>query len=98
MYGPGSVMPGYARSSATLHGKGRGKNKVSAALLAFALGGIGVHKFYLGGWFWGLLYLCFCWTFIPVIIATVEGIVFLTMSEEAFNEKYNFVEVSAFTW
>jgi ribosomal protein L40E len=35
------------------------KNKVSAALLAFFLGGIGGHKFYLGKWGWAFFTLCF---------------------------------------
>lgn len=65
-----------------------GKNKLTAALLAFFLGGLGVHKFYLGQTGRGVLYLLFVWTFIPAIIAFVEFIVFLTMSDEAFNAKY----------
>jgi len=64
------------------------KNKVVAALLAFFLGGLGVHKFYLGQIGMGVLYLVFCWTFIPAIAAFVEFIIYLTMSDEAFNEKY----------
>ncbi len=35
------------------------KNRISAALLAFFLGGIGVHKFYLGKVGQGFLYLIF---------------------------------------
>jgi TM2 domain-containing membrane protein YozV len=40
-------------------------------LLAFLLGGIGAHRFYLGD-MTGLIYLIFCWTFIPAIVAFVE--------------------------
>ena len=65
------------------------KNRTTAALLAFFLGGIGVHKFYLGRTAAGVLYLIFCWTAIPAIIAFVEFIIFLTMTDEAFNAKYN---------
>ena len=65
------------------------KNKTTAALLAFFLGGFGVHRFYLGDSAKGILYLLFCWTFIPAIIAFIEFIVFLTMDEETFNSKYN---------
>ncbi len=64
------------------------KNRYIAALLAFFLGGLGVHKFYLGKWT-GVIYLLFCWTYIPSIIALIEGILYLTKGEEAFNEKYN---------
>jgi len=65
-----------------------GKSKIAAALLAFFLGGLGVHKFYLGQVGWGIVYLLFCWTFIPAIVAFVEFILLLTMSDERFNEKY----------
>ncbi|MBU3916237.1 NINE protein [bacterium] len=65
-----------------------GKSKITAALLALFLGGIGVHKFYLGQVGKGFLYLIFCWTFIPVIIAFIEFIVLLVMSNEDFNRKY----------
>jgi membrane associated rhomboid family serine protease len=64
------------------------KSRVAAALLAFFLGGFGVHKFYLGRIAAGFLYLIFCWTFIPAIIAFIEFIIYLTMSDEAFAAKY----------
>jgi len=64
------------------------KSRIAAALLAFFLGGFGVHKFYLGRVAAGVLYLVFFWTFIPAIIAFVEFIIYLTMSDEAFAEKY----------
>ncbi|HEX2573335.1 MAG TPA: TM2 domain-containing protein, partial [Polyangia bacterium] len=41
------------------------KDKNTAAILAFTLGGIGVHRFYLGQTGMGIVYLLFCWTFIP---------------------------------
>ena len=65
-----------------------GRNKVVAALLAFFLGGIGVHKFYLGQIGQGVIYLLFSWTFVPAIVAFIEGIIYLTMSDEAFFVKY----------
>ncbi len=65
------------------------RTKGTAALLAFLLGGIGVHKFYLGQHFQGIMYLLFCWTFIPVLIAFIEIFVYLLMSDEDFNRRYN---------
>ena len=66
----------------------RTKSKIAAFLLAWLLGGIGGHKFYLGRIGQGLLYLLFCWTFIPAVLAFIEGIIYLTMDEERFWEKY----------
>ena len=65
-----------------------GKNKIAAALFAFFLGGFGAHKFYLGQVGWGVVYLLFCWTFLPAIAALIEFIILLTMSDETFNQKY----------
>lgn len=65
------------------------KNKTTAGLFALFLGGIGIHKFYLGKTSTGILYLLFCWTFIPAMAAVIEGIIYLTMTDTAFNLKYN---------
>jgi len=65
----------------------QGKNKVVAGVLALFLGGLGIHRFYLGQW-WGLFYLLLCWTFVPAIIALVEAIVFFCTSDDAWNAKY----------
>ena len=65
------------------------KTRLSAILTCFFLGGLGFHKFYLGQTAWGLLYLLFCWTGIPALAAFVEFIMFLMMSDEDFNRKYN---------
>lgn len=67
-----------------------GKSKLAAALFAFFLGGFGIHKFYLGQTGWGILYLLFCWTFIPGLVGFIEGVLFLVMPEDAFNKKYGF--------
>ena len=50
-------------------------NKIAYVLLCFFFGGIGIHKFYAGHWILGLLYLIFCWTFIPAFIAFIEFII-----------------------
>ena len=64
------------------------KSRIAAALLAFFLGGFGAHKFYLGKIGQGFLYLIFCWTFIPAIIAFIEFIIYLCDSDEKFARKY----------
>lgn len=65
------------------------KNKVVAGLLAILLGGIGVHKFYLGKIGMGILYLCFCWTGIPALLGLIEGIVYLCSNDENFQLKHH---------
>lgn len=65
------------------------KNKFTAIVLAFFLGGLGIHKFYLGNSAQGILYLIFCWTFIPALLAFFDFFGLLFMSESGFNMKYN---------
>lgn len=66
------------------------RNKTTALLFCFFLGGIGGHKFYLGQTGMGLAYLIFFWTGIPALIALVEFVLLLLMSEDEFNRRYNF--------
>lgn len=63
------------------------KSKIVAGVLALLLGGLGVHKFYLGKTGLGILYLLFCWTYIPGIIGFIEGIMILTSNDENFQIK-----------
>jgi TM2 domain-containing membrane protein YozV len=65
-----------------------GRSKIAAGVFALLLGGFGAHKFYLGKAGQGILYLVFFWTFIPAFIALIEGILYLTMSDEKFAAKY----------
>lgn len=77
------------------------KNKIVAGLLAILLGGLGVHKFYLGFIGPGLVFLlvntvgfAITWIllFIPNmllgIIALVEGVIYLVKSDEEFEQQY----------
>ena len=65
-----------------------GKNRIVAAVLAFLLGAFGAHKFYLGQTGMGIIYLLFFWTAIPMIIAFIEFIILLLMSDAEFDRKY----------
>lgn len=61
------------------------KSKTTAGLLAIFLGGLGIHKFYLGKAGMGILYLLFCWTGIPEIVGFIEGIVYLASNDVNFQ-------------
>ncbi|MFW9831101.1 MAG: NINE protein [Candidatus Thorarchaeota archaeon] len=65
------------------------KSKITAGLLAFFLGSLGLHKFYLDKWGQGIIYLLFCWTFIPAIISFFEAIYYWTRSDQEFAQKYD---------
>ncbi len=65
------------------------KTRTVAILLALFLGGLGIHQFYLGNNIKGILYLLFCWTFIPLILALIDIFLLIMMSNVQFNYKYN---------
>lgn len=64
-----------------------GKSRYAAAILAILLGGFGIHKFYLGAWGWGLIYLLFSWTFVPAFVGIIEGIRYLVLTDQDFEFK-----------
>jgi TM2 domain-containing membrane protein YozV len=66
------------------------KSKVAAGLLGIFLGGLGVHRFYLGdvgGGFIRLILSAVTLGFLSVI-GLIEGIIYLTKSDEAFETEY----------
>ena len=58
------------------------KQRTTAGIFALLLGGIGVHRFYVGDNGLGILYLLFCWTLIPSIAALIDGLIWLTQTDE----------------
>jgi len=73
------------------------KSRVTAGLFALLLGGLGVHKFYLNKVGLGVLYILFCWTFVPSVIALIEGIIYLTQDDATFSRNQG-VPVSTNGW
>jgi TM2 domain-containing membrane protein YozV len=65
------------------------KSKGVAILLTFFLGGFGIHRFYLNRPGSGVMYLLFCWTFIPALIAFLEVFRLAFMSDTVFQQKYS---------
>jgi len=61
------------------------KSPQTAILLALFLGGIGMHRFYLND-LWGVVYLVFFWTFIPLVVSLIEAIFVLHDRVETYNK------------
>ena len=75
----------HQHGSAAYQTVGAPKSRIVAGVLALLLGGIGVHKFYLGKVGLGIVYILFCWTFVPSFIALVEGIIYLVQDDKTFS-------------
>ena len=65
------------------------KSQTLAAVLAAFLGGVGIHRFYLGKIATGVLYILFVWTGIPLLISLVETYFIAFMSPQRWAAKYN---------
>jgi len=88
MHGTATNCPSCGAVNASAVRKGS-KDRVTAGLFALLLGGIGAHHFYLGNIILGLLYLVFFWTFIPMLIGVIEGIVYLSQSDDSFQARHH---------
>lgn len=65
------------------------KSKTTAGILAILLGGLGIHKFYLGYTGVGILHILLIFLCgISALIALIEGIIYLTKSDEEFDALY----------
>jgi len=82
------ICPGCGVRQPSLRRPGKIDRRVAAAIFAILLGSFGVHRFNLGQVGWGILYVLFCWTLIPAVAGLIEGILYLTMSNEEFEAKY----------
>ena len=65
------------------------RNRNAAAILAIILGWAGVHRFYLGQYGLGILYMLLTFTGISFLLGIIDAVVFLRMSDEKFDRKYN---------
>ncbi len=66
------------------------KSKLVAGILAILLGGIGIHKFYLGYPIPGILLIVITLVTLVVgpVIGLIEGIIYLTAKDEEFHRTY----------
>ena len=56
-------------------------------LLAFFLGGLGIHAFYYKRYVRGILYLVFCWTYIPIFLGWIDIFFIKKWHEQLFNRE-----------
>jgi len=70
----------------------RGKEKTVAGILGILLGGFGVHHFYLGSTTSGVIELALSVITCGIggLLGIVEGVMILIMSDEEFNQRYNY--------
>lgn len=64
------------------------EKKVPAGILGILLGGLGIHKFYLGYTKEGIIQILLSFICIGGIIGLIEGIIYLTKSDEEFVRTY----------
>ncbi len=105
------IKCGSAIAKASNRGGGNGtfnkspKSKVVAGILALiAFGPIGSHKFYMGSWGWGLVYIAIVVAtggfglIVTGIVSVIEGIMYLVTSDDDFARKYPPETQSPFRW
>lgn len=89
-----NVNPGMRAAGAKRVESGRpmaGKKavkKTTYCLLALFLGWFGVHKFYAGKIGWGIVYLIFSATWIPLIVALIEFVIALCQTPDEYGRIY----------
>lgn len=66
------------------------KDRVTAGVLALLLGTFGIHQFYLGNTISGILHILavFGTCGVGAIVPFIEGIIYLSKSDEEFDETY----------
>ncbi len=69
------------------------KDKNIAAVLAFFLGSFGIHRFYLGQIYLGIVYCFLAMTGISAILGFIDAIILFSMPQEKFDGKYNWREL-----
>ncbi len=64
------------------------KSRITAAILAILGGAFGLHKFYIGNYKMGKVYIFLaCIGFLSFFIGVIEGIIYLCVSDEEFARR-----------
>lgn len=64
------------------------EKKIVAGIFGILLGGLGIHKFYLGYTKEGIIQIILSFLCVGGIIGLIEGIIYLTKSDEDFVNTY----------
>jgi TM2 domain-containing membrane protein YozV len=64
------------------------EKKIVAGILGILLGGLGIHKFYLGYTKQGIIQIILSFFCVGGLIGLIEGIIYLTKSDEDFVKTY----------
>lgn len=85
----GDAQLGAALAAPTIH---RHLGKTEVALLALFLGGVGAHRFYLGSWGIGLVYVLALAVHpaLGALAGVAEAIRFFSMNQADFDKRYNY--------
>jgi len=67
----------------------KNKSKNTAWILALLLWWIWMHKIYIWKPYIWIFYILFFWTWIPLIIWIIEGIIYFSITQEKFNKIVN---------
>ncbi len=65
-----------------------GSKRTTAGILAILVGAFGVHRFYMGDTKGGIIRLLLILVCVSGIIGLIEGIIYLTKTDEEFKEIY----------
>ena len=68
--------------------KEEGPSRVTCGILAILLGGLGIHKFMLGNITGGIIMIVLSCCGVGSIIGLIEGIIYLTKTDEEFYQTY----------
>lgn len=64
------------------------KTRLDTCLLALFFWWLWIHRFYLWQGIW-IVYILFCWTWVPTLLSWIEVLYFALMSQTEFDERYN---------
>ena len=64
------------------------EKKITAGILAILLGGLGIHRFYLGDNTGGIIRLLLGCIGVGEIIGIIEGVIYLTKTDQQFVDEY----------